>query len=124
MSAALLRHRVAAQNLANADTAGYKAQRVLFESQLRDALDGQGLVGVRTHPQHLSIGRGDTTSAVALQPSVVSEASLTGRPDGNSVDIEAESAGIAGNEIWFASMARLAADELRRLRVAINEGGR
>lgn len=120
MSAALLRQRLSAQNLANAETPGYKAARVVFESNLQAALNGYGLAGATTDPRHIPLGRPD--NALAVRPQVAVDTVRSGRPDGNNVDLEVESAGLASNELWYATMARLASDEFQRLRLAINEG--
>lgn len=121
VSAGLLRQRIAAQNLANVSTPGYQAKRVVFESQLQQALNGTGLTGMSTNPQHLPIGRTDIAN---VQPTVVSDSARLGLDGSNNVDIEAESAGMAANEIWVSAMARLLSDELHRLHTVATEGRR
>lgn len=123
MSAALLRQRTMAHNLANADTPGYKANRVSFEDRLQQALTrGAGLQGQTSDPRHLPIGEPGDPAQVAPEVSV--DRLHAGRPDGNNVDLEVESAAIAGNDIWYSAMSRLANDEFHRLQFAISEGKR
>lgn len=100
-----LRQRVLARNIANADTPGYQASHVSFESQLQDARQAGG------------------QAALAVQPQVVRDVSA-GREDGNNVDIEAEMVRLAENQIWYGALTRLTGDELGRLRIVISDGRR
>lgn len=120
MDAALLRQRLAAQNLANIDTPGYKAGRVVFESRLQAVLADDGVIGATTHPTHLPLGRRE--NPLAVRPQLAADTLRSGRADGNTVDLEVESAGMAANELWYATMVRLANDEFRRLHLALGAG--
>lgn len=105
LSAADLRHRVLANNVANVNTPGFKAARVEFESLLQEAM-----------------ALGDAPLAVA--PVVVRDNTLSLRPDGNNVDIDVQMSAVAANQLWYGALARSLSDEIGRLRAAISEGRR
>ncbi|BAD41989.1 MAG: hypothetical protein A6D92_24590 [Symbiobacterium thermophilum] len=105
IDAASLRQRVLANNLANAMTPGFKRSRVDFETELARALAKGG------DPDQ-------------VRPTVVRETDSIGRPDGNNVDVEAESVKMAANQIWYAALTRQINDHFDRLRMVITEGRR
>ena len=57
-----------------------------------------------------------------MRPQLAADTLRSGRADGNTVDLEVESAGMAANELWYATMVRLANDEFRRLHLALGAG--
>ena len=86
MDGVALRQRVMSQNVSNAMTPGYQAQKVEFEGALADAL--------RT-------GAG----ARSVTPSVVG----TGAPakeDGNNVDLETEATGLMRSGLQFEALVQ------------------
>ncbi len=103
IDAASLRQRVLANNLANAMTPGFKRSRVDFETELARAL------AAGTNPDQ-------------VRPAVVKETDSIGRPDGNNVDVEAESVKMALNQIWYSALTRQISDHFHRLRLVITEG--
>ncbi len=105
LSAATLRQRVLAHNIANINTPGFKRSRVEFEQHLADALE-----------------RGERPDEV--HPAIVREKHTIGRPDGNNVDIEREMTEMAVNQIYYAALARSISDHFARLRMVIHEGRR
>jgi flagellar basal-body rod protein FlgB len=95
-----LRQTALAQNIANANTPGYQRKDVDFESALQAAMaDGQ-------NP--------DT-----LQFSVQTDASAPMQPDGNSVDIDTESAKLAENGLDYESLITVAKGRLDILKSAM-----
>lgn len=123
LGAAGLRHRVIANNIANANTPDYQAAGVQFESLLAEALrdPGSALVGLRTDPRHLPIG--EPANPLSVSP-VVGPSGGAVRVDGNTVDPEHEMALLAANQIWYSALVRSVSDQLQRYRVAITEGRR
>lgn len=126
LEAAGLRQAAAAQNLANVNTPGYKALRVEFEQHLAAALKAgsttPGLTLKVTHERHRPAGGAGT--AAGIQPQLVRDTTRSDRVDGNNVDVEAEMARLAANEVWYGALLRQLNDELTRLRLAITEGRR
>ncbi len=96
LQARVKRAEVLANNLANADTPGYKARDVNFQAMMRQAQESlSGLAMERTHEAHL-----DTSSAggadellyrIPHQPSV----------DGNTVDAQQEQSRFMRNAMDF-----------------------
>jgi flagellar basal-body rod protein FlgB len=115
------RQRVAANNVANADTPGFKASHVQFEQAL---LRAQGLgdelpmFGV---PNAVTPPAGDPAD---LQPTVVLEQGTTRRLDGNNVDIDREMVDLAETNITYNALAQLTSSRHALLRTVINDGRR
>lgn len=121
MGAASLRQRVIANNIANVNTPGFKKSDVIFEDALAQAMLGTGTLNqVRTHSRHLS----KQQSADEVEPQVVASNGTTMRNDGNNVDIEAEMAQVAQNNLYYNTLAQQLSAKLKDLKTAINQGGR
>lgn len=118
LDACSLRNQVISNNIANADTPGFKASCVKFEEYVKQALedsDGVALNGTD----------GGTSAASALddvEPQVVTNTDTTMRMDGNNVDIEYEMNELAKNSIEYYSLLQKANSEFSQLRTAITEG--
>jgi flagellar basal-body rod protein FlgB len=129
MSAANLRHQVIADNIANANVPNFQAHEVLFEEQLRAAIAGgttatsNELSGTVAHPLHIPINPQAPAQPQRIQPVVVQSDGIY-RQDGNTVDMEAEQAKLAVNQLWYQSLVRSVNDEFTRLRTAITDGRR
>ncbi|EMP56642.1 flagellar basal body rod protein FlgB [Marinobacter santoriniensis NKSG1] len=96
LQARVKRAEVLANNLANADTPGFKARDVDFQSMMQQAKDSMsGLALERTNSAHIGGGSGDGADdlkyRVPYQPSV----------DGNTVDAQQEQARYMRNAMDF-----------------------
>jgi len=109
LGALALRHRVIADNIANANTPGFKKSEVSFARELARFLE-------RT-------GRG-SGPAPAFRPRVFTVTGTSQRLDGNNVDIEEEMAKLAENTLLYEATARQLSAHLVRLRLAVSEGRR
>ncbi len=118
LGAAALRHKVIANNIANVNTPGFKRSEVVFEEKLATAMAGNKLPLARTHPGHLPAGR-DNARPV---PEVVTDASTSMRVDGNNVDIDAEMANTAKNQIYYSAVAQMLGRYYTNLKSAIKGG--
>jgi flagellar basal-body rod protein FlgB len=101
----LLRHQAIASNLANVETPNYKRMDVSssFETQLRQAVAGQ-----------------NSTEIAALQPSLtVDTDAVSGRSDGNTVQLETEMLKLNQNVVENTLETQLVSGSLARLRLAI-----
>lgn len=100
LTAASLRHRVIAQNVANVNTPGYRRLEVRFEEDLARALANPvaGPAGVR--PQV-----------------VVSDGPE--RVDGNTVDIDREMNDLTRNALLYQAAAQILTSRIASLRAAI-----
>ncbi|GMV22916.1 MAG: hypothetical protein AMXMBFR57_28650 [Acidimicrobiia bacterium] len=116
MTRAVQRQAVAAGNLANADTPGYRAQEVHFAEMLADQLKGQpsSLQAAATHERHLGAsGDHGVVRDVEGAPS---------RRDGNTVQSERELLALSRAGTDFAAAQTVLAAKFRLVRYAINEG--
>jgi len=105
LDVSLLRHQAIASNLANVETPNYKRLDVspTFEAQLRQAV--------------ASRNGGEIAS---LQPSLVVEAtSISGRSDGNTVQLETEMLKLNENTVENTLETQLVSNSLAKLRLAI-----
>jgi flagellar basal-body rod protein FlgB len=114
LDAAWLRNEVITNNIANADTPGFKRSYVEFESVLQEQ---QGISIKTTRENHIS-----TPNTEDISPKVIRDDNTTVRMDGNNVDIEYESAELAKNTIWYNYMVQKISKEFGRLNKVINEG--
>jgi flagellar basal-body rod protein FlgB len=120
MSVAVGRQVVAASNLANASTPGYKAREVDF-SQTLDRQLSNPLTMTTTAPGHLS-GQGDAAgSAPASVPTKEAEVA-NGRRDGNTVELTRELLTMTSAAGDFSRAQTALAAKFKLLRYAITEG--
>ena len=118
LDASWLRNQTIANNIANVDTVGFKASHVEFESQFKEALGKQSLTLKTTRAKHFS----SSSDSAGFEAKVVTDNNSIMRMDGNNVDIDYENAELAKNNIYYNTLVRQISSELKRLRVAINEG--
>ena len=110
MTRAVQRQAVAAGNLANIDTPGYKAKEVAFDQAL-----GQKLLPVNsTHPMHKGVA---SASGVA----VTETQGLSERRDGNNVQLDRELLNMNQAAGDFAAAQTALAAKFRLVRYALNE---
>ena len=109
LDCAALRHRVLANNIANAETPGFTRSDVQFHERLEAAvLRAQELESTEAIDDVQAAGAADIESPA--------------RADGNNVDIEREMAALTRNSLEYESAARTLAVKLGMVRTAINEG--
>lgn len=108
-----LRHRVAANNIANVNTPGFKRSHVPFEAELREAIDS----GERDEGKLL---RALDRMEVAAEVDYLTES----REDGNNVDIEQEIAEMTKNQIRYTAAGSILKTKLSMYRFVISEGRR
>lgn len=121
MEASWLRNTVIRNNLANAETPGFKSSDVKFETLFKKALEGSGFTGKRTRDKHIQIGSGGLYS---IEPEIVLNKNTSMRMDGNNVDVESENVKLAQNSIQYNALLYKLNSELSRIRLAISEGSR
>jgi flagellar basal-body rod protein FlgB len=105
----LLRQQAIASNLANVETPNYKRLEVSpsFEAQLRQAVAGQNPAEIAN-----------------LQPALaVDTGAVSGRSDGNTVQLETEMLKLNENMVENALETQLVSGSLARLRLAITGKG-
>jgi flagellar basal-body rod protein FlgB len=115
MTAAVARETIAASNLANLDTPGYRARESSFEDSL-DAELGAALPVARTAPGHLS-GTAAPSAAGARDAE-----GLSARRDGNTVQLDRELLTLNRAAADFSAAQTALAAKFRLVRYAISEG--
>jgi flagellar basal-body rod protein FlgB len=91
------RQKLSAQNIANADTPGYKTRDLDFAAEME---------------AHMAAG----------PPAVVEVEGLKTRNDGNNVSVDREARLLAENSLRFNAAAQLLRGQFRAVRSAIQEG--
>ncbi|MEW6172078.1 MAG: flagellar basal body rod protein FlgB [Bacillota bacterium] len=116
LDAAALRQRVIADNIANADTPGFKKSVVRFEDALSEALGSDSLPLKKTNPRHI----GADLLTVTPRSEQVKTTSL--RADGNNVDVDEEMVGLVTNTITYQGAIRFLSGKFSSLRYVISGG--
>ena len=112
-------HAMTATNLANADTPGFKAKYLDFQSALAEAVGtDEGLAMRATRPGHFGA---DPSAADA--PLVEVEAPPWA-VDGNSVFAEKETARLATNQLFYTGVSRGISKRFALLKFAASDGKR
>lgn len=121
LDASWFNNKAIANNIANADTPGYKRQKVEFQSLLSDAIDNSAVKGSETNPKFIPVGA-DKMDNVKYK--ITQDNTTSMREDGNNVDIESEMSQLAKNNIMYNSLIQQISGKFSKLRAAITGGGR
>ena len=100
------RQQLLANNLANADTPGFKRSDVNFQATLDNALS-QG-------------DNGSQLESLSFQPQTDTSSSMTA--DGNNVDMDTEMSNLSQNALTYQSLISVANARLKMLATAIGTG--
>jgi flagellar basal-body rod protein FlgB len=100
-------NKIIAQNIANADTPGYKTKYIYFEGILRERMN---LRGTERFTKELHLG-------TAMYEDRVTK----GRPDGNNVDNDTQQALFAKNRIRYDALMNQMNAEFEMLRTAMRK---
>lgn len=119
LASSSMRHKVISNNIANVNTPGFKRSDVVFEDKLAEALNPAKAVLARTNPRHMTGGHGGS-----FAPFIATDVNTSFRTDGNNVDIDAEMANLAKNNIYYDAVAQQLGRYFSNLKSAINEGRR
>jgi len=119
LSASWQRNAVIRNNIANIETPGFKASQLEFESLFRKTAEEGGFKTARTHVNHRDFSSGNIED---IRPIITQTRALSMRADGNNVDIESENVRMVQNSLFYNTLMEKMNSEIRRLRMAINEG--
>ena len=123
MDVASLRNEVIADNIANVDTPRFKRREVIFEENLKKAMQfdytNQAKLKVNDTRHYPLIEE----SAHIPVPEIRVMEDLSYRNDENNVDIDVESAKLAKNKIMYDAVSQSMSKELTLLRLAITGRG-
>jgi flagellar basal-body rod protein FlgB len=113
------RQSLLAENVANADTPGYKGRDLKaygFEDHMRD-LSKASVATLTTQPMHISVqSGGDTDSFGARQ---LNNFEIT--PEGNGVTLEDEMMKVASNQMDYQTITAVYTRSLRILKSALGK---
>lgn len=116
LNASNLRQQAISNNIANAETPGYKAKKVVFEDILKQHLDNQSnFTGTRTDPRHVEIGGSNSIPT----PKVVENTDTVMQNNGNNVDIDQEMTDMGKNALWYDTLSQQVNSEFQQLSIAI-----
>lgn len=119
MNFRLANQNVISSNIANADTPGYKAQKMEFEDALRNALDVSGRLPMEaSDPSHFI-----KADPGHIDPEVYDNPNGVVNLDGNSVDRNAEMVSMAENQIQYDAATEIIRRKIGMLKYAISDGG-
>jgi flagellar basal-body rod protein FlgB len=128
LDATSARAHLIANNIANADTPGYKALRLNFEDILEQKLDDADVASIGLRQTDLRHLPGIVFKGLKGTPTpygiVYTDDRTTYRLDNNNVDIDQEMAEQARNAIEYSTLTELASRRLSLLRTVISEGSR
>ncbi|HUJ75617.1 MAG TPA: flagellar basal body rod protein FlgB [bacterium] len=115
------RNTLLASNVANIETPGFKAQDLVFEDALDEALHANRPGPLATdNPRHIQPVMPPPLQQVRGQ--VILSANPVGSRDGNSVDLEKEMAKLAENQVAYQALVQMISSKFQQLRTAIREG--
>ncbi len=112
MDASWLRNEAISNNLANADTPGYKRQDVNFETQLAKALRSSRYKTMDAKVADVKMNR--------LNPIAYTDyAGFSYRIDGNNVDPDTEGVYLAKNQVVYQGLYQSASQEFKNLQMVM-----
>lgn len=116
-----VRQQVYANNIANAETPGFKRQDVTFESVLAQALGSSPTVGLGQQTMPVAGGSAvNWQAALAVTPQIVQDTQTSVDHNGNNVDLDAEMSNMAENQIKYNALVQDISARMSRLRTAID----
>jgi len=115
LSYATLNHKTIANNIANVDTPNYKAKNVSFKEMLAEQ-KGIAISAYRTDNRHYDFTIRQST------PGVNNIENLRYRNNGNAVDMDAEQAKLAENQIYYNALIDRVNGKLNTLNTVIKGG--
>lgn len=123
MNFLIARQDVLSQNVANANTPGYRAQDLKapdFAAQLRQAPGAAGVTGIgdlklaATRTGHLTASSGGAGSGYTIEAAPGAEAT----PDGNTVSLEEQMMKVSQSQMDYAAASQIYRQALNLLRIA------
>ena len=114
------KNRVITSNIANIETPGYKAFKVVLDEKISSSKTAGSSKLRQTHPNHMSGSKLKTPDGFKT----IQDKSTTMRQDGNNVDLERELAELNANAIYFTALSRFIGKGFSGLKHFISEGKR
>ncbi|WP_223820941.1 flagellar basal body rod protein FlgB [Bacillus sp. S3] len=120
LNASSLRQQVISNNIANAETPGYKSKKVIFEDIFKEHLSNQTkFTGNRTNPRHFPIGRPVEVPIAKI----VENSETIMQNNGNNVDMDEEMTNMGKNALRYDTLIEQVNSEFQQLSIAIRGRG-
>jgi len=113
------KQQVIASNIANAETPGYKAQKMTFEDSLRNAISRPELASKTTNSKHFAVSGG---SISAVHGTISQQIGIAQFGDGNTVSIDDEMLDLAENQLLFEASSQIIKKKFSMLKFAASDG--
>ncbi|MCL2496442.1 MAG: flagellar basal body rod protein FlgB [Clostridiales bacterium] len=125
VEASWMRNAVLRNNIANAETPGFKSSEVEFEGVFAQILETAadtrgGFKGKMTRRKHIPIGAAPPLPPLEARVVQVKDTAMLFNE--NNVDVEAENVKLAQNSIYYNALVEKLNGDLGRLKLAIREG--
>lgn len=122
LDASALRQKVIADNVANAETPGFKPHEVAFEELLGNAMGNGGAkpLPMTGAPASPAAGGAAGTNAYGVPRPQVVEAGSTNATNSGDFDMERAMAELSENRVQYATVAQLLSSRLIALKTAID----
>lgn len=120
LNASTERGRVIAHNIANVNTTGFKASKVIFEDKLNDVLESRSIGLKTTNNKHIN----DGNTIEGFKHEIKADRSTSMRANGNNVDIDGQMTELAANSILYNGLVNQANNRIAMRRYVVTGGGR
>ena len=117
VDATWLRNEVITNNIANADTPGFKVSEVKFEDVMASAISSGGFELKTTKQEHI---KGSMNDIGVVEPVVTTNENTSYRSDENNVDAEAQMTELAQNSLEYYTLINKINSEFTKLNMAIS----
>ncbi len=111
LDAVWLRQRVISNNIANAETPGYKSKSVEFERLLRNITDG-----------NISDKKAALKTINSIEPKLIESNAISDREDGNNVNLDSENIELARAQLQYSALITSLNAQINRIKYAISGG--
>lgn len=111
LDAVWLRQRVISNNIANAETPGYKSKSVEFERLLRNITDG-----------NISDKKATLKTINSIEPKLIESNAISDREDGNNVNLDSENIELARAQLQYSALITSLNAQINRIKYAISGG--
>ncbi|AIF66370.1 flagellar basal body rod protein FlgB [Terribacillus saccharophilus] len=112
-----LKNQTIANNIANADTPGYKTETVSFKDTLQETMNA-GFTAKRTNSKHLVFG----SSEAASEFQVTKQENTSYTNSENNVDIDKEMSELADNQLYYQALVDRMSGKFNSLSKVITGG--
>ncbi|MCE9500155.1 MAG: flagellar basal body rod protein FlgB [Leptospira sp.] len=123
MNNSLVRRKVISDNIANVDVPHFKRSEVLFEENLKRAIDSEKTQAINAVPTQISDDRHfeffKALDYKDVKPKVNLDYLTTMRADGNNVDIEKEMTEASHNQMSYMILAERLNQNFKQLNIVM-----